>query len=158
MTVAAILLVYAAGVGMMGSRVLDRPSWALRAPMTGIVICLAAAWSVVAALGLADLTLAVHATALGGGLSSPDRSLRIAAPGHLRHAGRGHRGLARPDPCRSGDGPRRHHRGHPPVRGPASQLRDPASPVAQAIDGSARVIVAAIGHVLHDHAAGGPAS
>ena len=37
--------------------------------MLGIVTYLAAAWSVVAALGLAGLTLAVHATALGGGLS-----------------------------------------------------------------------------------------
>ena len=32
----------------------------------------------------------------------------------------------------------------------AAQLRDPASPVAQAIDGSANVIIAAINHVLHD--------
>ena len=31
----------------------------------------------------------------------------------------------------------------------ASQLRNPSSPVAQAIDGSARVIVAAIDQVLH---------
>jgi Zn-dependent protease with chaperone function len=68
-TVAAILLVYAASVGTVGSRVLGRVRWAGRAPLLGIVICLAAAWSVVAALGLAGLTLAVHATALGGGLS-----------------------------------------------------------------------------------------
>jgi hypothetical protein len=40
----------------------------------------------------------------------------------------------------------------------ASQLRDPSSPVAQAVDGSAQVIVAAIEHVLHDHAANGSAS
>ncbi len=39
----------------------------------------------------------------------------------------------------------------------ASQLADPSSPVAQAIDGSAQVIVAAIDHVLHDHAADGSA-
>jgi Zn-dependent protease with chaperone function len=68
-TVAAILLFYAASVGTVGSRVLGRDRWALRAPLLGIAICLAAAWSVVAALGLAGLTLAVHATALGGGLS-----------------------------------------------------------------------------------------
>jgi Zn-dependent protease with chaperone function len=68
-TVAAILLVYAASVGTIGSRLLGRARWALRAPLLGIVICLAAAWSVVAALGLSGLTLAVHATALGGGLS-----------------------------------------------------------------------------------------
>ena len=69
MTVAAVLLVYAVSAGTAGSRLLDRARWALRAPLLGIVIYLAAAWSVVAALGLAGLTLAVHATALGGGLS-----------------------------------------------------------------------------------------
>jgi Zn-dependent protease with chaperone function len=68
-TVAAILLVYAASVGTVGSRMLGRARWAARAPLLGIVIYLAAAWSVVAALGLTGLTLAVHATALGGGLS-----------------------------------------------------------------------------------------
>ena len=36
----------------------------------------------------------------------------------------------------------------------ASQLGNPSSPVAQAIDGSAQVIIAAIDHVLHDDAAG----
>jgi Zn-dependent protease with chaperone function len=68
-TVAAILLVYAASVGTVGSRLLGRGRWALRAPLLGISTYLAAAWSVVAALGLAGLTLAVHTTALGGGLS-----------------------------------------------------------------------------------------
>jgi Zn-dependent protease with chaperone function len=67
-TVAVILLVYAAGVGTAGSRLLGRARSAVRAPLLGIVIYLAAAWSVLAALGLAGLTLAVHATALGGGL------------------------------------------------------------------------------------------
>ncbi len=37
----------------------------------------------------------------------------------------------------------------------AGQLRDPSSPVAQAIDGSASVIIAAINHVLHDQASQG---
>ena len=37
--------------------------------MLAIVTYLTAGWSVLAALGLAGLTLAVHATALGGGLS-----------------------------------------------------------------------------------------
>ena len=69
MTVAVILLAYATVAGTAGSRMLDRTGWALRAPLLGIVVYLAAAWSVVAALGLAGLTLAVHATALGGGLS-----------------------------------------------------------------------------------------
>jgi len=68
-TVAAILLAYAAGAGTAGSRLLGRAGWGVRAPLPGIIIWLAAAWSVVAAVGLAGLTLAVHATALGGGLS-----------------------------------------------------------------------------------------
>jgi len=37
----------------------------------------------------------------------------------------------------------------------AAQLRNPSSPVAQAIDGSAQVIITAINHVLHDQAARG---
>ena len=69
MTVAAILLAYVASVGTLGPKILGRARWALRAPLLGIVIYLAAAWSVMAALGLAGLTLAVHATALGAGLS-----------------------------------------------------------------------------------------
>jgi hypothetical protein len=32
----------------------------------------------------------------------------------------------------------------------AAQLRDPSSPVAQAIDGAAKVIITAINQVLHD--------
>jgi Zn-dependent protease with chaperone function len=68
-TVAVVLLVYAAGVGTAGGRLLDRAGWAVRAPWLGIIVCLAAAWSVLAAVGLAGLTLAVHATALGAGLS-----------------------------------------------------------------------------------------
>lgn len=40
----------------------------------------------------------------------------------------------------------------------ASQLRNPASPVAQAIDGSAKVIVTAIDQVLHDTAPHGGGS
>src|SRR5690348_14052714 len=48
---------------------LGRGRWMGRAPLLGIATYLAAGWSVVAALGLAGLTLAVHATALGGGLS-----------------------------------------------------------------------------------------
>jgi beta-lactamase regulating signal transducer with metallopeptidase domain len=48
---------------------LGRARWPDRAPLLAIVTYLAAGWSVVAALGLAGLTLAVHGTALGGGLS-----------------------------------------------------------------------------------------
>ncbi len=69
MTVAVLLLVYAGCVGTLGDRVLARARWTARAPLLGIITYLAAEWSVLAALGLAGLTLAVHATALGGGLS-----------------------------------------------------------------------------------------
>ncbi len=67
--VAAVLVAYAAGLGMVGSRMLGRARWTARAPLLAIVVYLAAGWSVVAAVGLAGLTLAVHASALGGGLS-----------------------------------------------------------------------------------------
>lgn len=69
MTVGAVLLAYATCVGTFGAGMLGRARWASRAPLLAILTYLAAAWSVVAALGLAGLTLAVHATALGGGLS-----------------------------------------------------------------------------------------
>ena len=69
MTVAVVLLAYVAGAGTLGARALARASWLARAPLLAILTYLAAAWSVVAALGLAGLTLAVHATALGGALS-----------------------------------------------------------------------------------------
>ena len=69
MTVALVLVAYAACVGIMGPRMLGRARWTARAPLLAIVTYLAAGWSVVAAVGLAGLTLAVHATALGGGLS-----------------------------------------------------------------------------------------
>jgi hypothetical protein len=68
-TVAVVLLAYAACVGTLAPRVLGRAGWTARAPLLAIVTYLAAGWSVVAAVGLAGLTLAVHATALGGGLS-----------------------------------------------------------------------------------------
>src|SRR5437763_15363980 len=69
MTVAVALLAYAACVGTVGARLLARARWAVRAPLLATATCLAAAWSVVTAAGLAGLTLAVHATALGSGLS-----------------------------------------------------------------------------------------
>jgi Zn-dependent protease with chaperone function len=68
-TVAAVLLAYVAGVGTLGTRMLPGAGWTARAPLLAIITYLAAAWSVVAALGLAGLALAVHATALGGALS-----------------------------------------------------------------------------------------
>ncbi|HEY6277806.1 MAG TPA: M56 family metallopeptidase [Streptosporangiaceae bacterium] len=69
MTIAAVLIAYAVGVGTLGSRLLGRARWTARAPLLAIVTYLAAGWSVVAALGLACLTLAVDATDLSGGLS-----------------------------------------------------------------------------------------
>jgi Zn-dependent protease with chaperone function len=68
-TVAAALAAYAVCAGVLGPHLLGRADWAERAPRLGILTYLAAAWSVVAACGLAGLTLTVHATALGGGLS-----------------------------------------------------------------------------------------
>jgi Zn-dependent protease with chaperone function len=69
MTIAAVLTAYAVCVGTLGSRVLGRARWPARAPLLAVITYLAAGWSVVAAIGLAGLTLSVHATALGGGLS-----------------------------------------------------------------------------------------
>lgn len=69
MTVAAVLLAYAASVGTLGASVLARARWTARAPLLGILTYLAAELSVLAAVGLAGLSLAVHATALGSGLS-----------------------------------------------------------------------------------------
>jgi bla regulator protein blaR1 len=69
MTVAIVLLAYAIAAGTLGARLLARARWAVRAPLLGVGTYLAAAWSVVAATGLAGLALAVHATALGSGLS-----------------------------------------------------------------------------------------
>src|SRR5258708_3765764 len=69
MTIAVVLIAYAVCVGTLGSRVLGRAKWPAQAPLLAVITYLAAGWSVVAALGLAGLTLSVHATALGGGLS-----------------------------------------------------------------------------------------
>jgi len=66
---AAALLAYAACVGVLGPLAARRATWPDRAPLLAIAGYLTAAWSVVAATALAGLALAVHATALGGGLS-----------------------------------------------------------------------------------------
>ena len=95
MTVALVLLAYAGVVGTVGARVLARAPWTARAPLLGILTYLAGGWSVLAAVGLAGLTLAVHATALGGGLSDVIgacvRRLRdlYATPGGATVAGLG---------------------------------------------------------------------
>ena len=84
MTVAVLLLTYAAGLGILGSRMLGRARWTARAPLLAIVTYLAAGWSVIAAFGLAGLTLAVF---LGqpGVLEARQRitlRMRAARPGH----------------------------------------------------------------------------
>jgi Zn-dependent protease with chaperone function len=68
-TIAVVLVAYAVCIGTLGARMLGRARWTARAPLLAMITYLAAGWSVVAALGLAGLTLAVHTTALGGGLS-----------------------------------------------------------------------------------------
>jgi Zn-dependent protease with chaperone function len=94
-TIAVVLLAYAIGVGTLGAGMLARADWTARAPLLAIVTYLAAAWSVVAALALAGLTLAVHATALGGALSQLIGAcvLRLratyATPGGMAAAGAG---------------------------------------------------------------------
>ncbi len=94
-TIAAVLLAYAVGVGTLGAGMLARAGWTVRAPLLAILTYLAAAWSVVAALALAGLTLAVHATALGGALSQLIGAcvLRLratyATPGGMAAAGAG---------------------------------------------------------------------
>lgn len=95
MTIAVVLLAYAAGVGTLGAGMLARARWPVRAPLLAIITYLAAAWSVVAALALVGLTLAVHATVLGGALSQLIGAcvLRLratyATPGGMAAAGTG---------------------------------------------------------------------
>jgi Zn-dependent protease with chaperone function len=66
---ALALLAYAACVGGLGPLAARRATWPDRAPLLAIAGYLTAAWSVITATALAGLALAVHATALGGGLS-----------------------------------------------------------------------------------------
>lgn len=95
MTVAVLLLAYAAGVGTLGAGALARAGWMAPAPLLAIATYLAAAWSVIASLGLAGLTLAVHATALGSVFSQLIGAcvLRLratyASPGGTAMAGAG---------------------------------------------------------------------
>lgn len=70
MSIAVVLIAYAVCVGTLGSRRLGQARWTARAPLLGVVTYLAAEWSAITALGLAGLSLAVHATALGGDLSN----------------------------------------------------------------------------------------
>jgi bla regulator protein blaR1 len=67
--IAAVLAGYAAAAGVAGGSLLGRGRWAARAPMPGIIVWLASAWSVIAATALAGLSLAVDSTGIGGQLS-----------------------------------------------------------------------------------------
>lgn len=69
MTIAAVLAAYAAIAGVVGGSLLRRGRWAARAPLPGIIVWLAAAWSVIVATALAGLSLAVDSTAIGAQLS-----------------------------------------------------------------------------------------
>jgi Zn-dependent protease with chaperone function len=68
-SVGLALVAFAALVGVPGAAVLGRARWTTKAPLLGIVTYLAAVWSVIAAVALAGLTLALHTSALSGGLS-----------------------------------------------------------------------------------------
>jgi Zn-dependent protease with chaperone function len=69
MTVGLALVAFAAAVGVFGAGLLGRARWTERAPLLAIITYLAAVWSVIAAVALAGVTLALHTSALGGGLS-----------------------------------------------------------------------------------------
>jgi Zn-dependent protease with chaperone function len=68
-TVGAALLVYAAILGVLGRLTHRHDGWLARAPRLGAMLLLAAAWSVLTALFLAGLTIALPGTALSSGLS-----------------------------------------------------------------------------------------
>src|SRR6185437_13366222 len=69
MTVGAALFVYAVLLGTLGPLAYRRGGWLARAPRLGAILLLTAGWSVLAALFLAGLTVALPATALSSGLS-----------------------------------------------------------------------------------------
>ena len=69
MTVGAALLLYAAILGALGPLAHRHDGWLARAPRLGATLLLAAAWSVLTALFLAGLTVALPGTALSSGLS-----------------------------------------------------------------------------------------
>lgn len=69
MTVGAALLVYAATLAGLGPVACRHNGWLTRAPRLGVGLLLATAWSVLTAVFLAGLTLALPGTALSSGLS-----------------------------------------------------------------------------------------
>src|SRR5487761_1715705 len=85
-TVAAVLLAYAACIGTLGARMLRQARWTGRAPLLAIVTYLTAAWSVVAALGLAGLGLILAGAVLARTAVTATTHLRAAGRQALRHA------------------------------------------------------------------------
>ncbi len=69
MTVGAALLTYAGVLGFLGPMLHRRDGWLARAPRLGTWVLLASAWSVLAALFLAGLTVALPGTVLSSGVS-----------------------------------------------------------------------------------------
>jgi Zn-dependent protease with chaperone function len=69
MTVGAALLGYAAVLGALGPLLYRHDGWLARAPRLGATLLLAVAWSILVALFLAGLTIALPGTALSSGLS-----------------------------------------------------------------------------------------
>ena len=69
MTVGVALLLYAAVLGGLGRVITRHDGWLTRAPRLGATLLLAAAWSVLGALFLAGLTIALPGTVLSSGLS-----------------------------------------------------------------------------------------
>jgi Zn-dependent protease with chaperone function len=68
-TVGAALLIYVLVLGTVGRAVFARARWPAQAPRLGAAVLLAGGWSVLLALVLAGLTVALPATALSGDLS-----------------------------------------------------------------------------------------
>jgi Zn-dependent protease with chaperone function len=69
MTVGAALLIYAGLLGFLAPLAYRQDGWLTRAPRLGTWVLLASAWSVLTALFLAGLTVALPGTAMSSGLS-----------------------------------------------------------------------------------------
>ena len=145
MTVGAVLLVYAACTGTLGSRVLGRARWTGRAPLLAIVIYLAASWSVIAALGLARPDPRGPCDRTRRRAEPSDRGVCSTASRHVRHPGGRHCSRARPHARRRCAGPHRGHRYDPPARYRAAGI------AARASCPATRSSRPALGAVLVEH-------
>ena len=137
---AAVALALVLGRGLYAS--CHRPPVPAQSPRSAaaIVICLAAGWSVVAALGLAGLTLAVHATALGGWLSHLIGACVLRLRATYATPGGRHRSRARSHARGCCAGPHDADCHHPPARhrtaAIAARANSPAGRPSRAIPGS----------------------